>query len=68
MEDVIHCRIRLAKEKLGFGPHKIAEVATLCGYANVEHFCRQFRQLTGYSPKAYRETLAAKEPKIQAEP
>lgn len=57
MEDVIHCRIRLAKEKLAFGPHKIAEVSALCGYANVEHFCRQFRQLTGYSPRAYREKL-----------
>lgn len=50
MEDVIHCRIRLAKEKLGYGQHKIAEIAALCGYANVEHFCRQFRQLTGFSP------------------
>jgi len=61
MEDVIHCRIRLAKEKLGFGPHKIAEIATICSYANVEHFCRQFRQLTGDSPRAYREKLASKE-------
>ena len=61
MEDVIHCRIRLAKEKLGFGRHKVAEVAALCGYANVEHFCRQFRQFTGYSPRAYRNKILLKE-------
>lgn len=67
MEDVIDCRIRLAKEKLGFGPHKIAEVAALCGYANVEHFCRQFRQLTGCSPKMYRKKLASKEQNVRAE-
>lgn len=67
MEDVIHCRIRLAKERLGFGPHKIAEIAALCGYANVEHFCRQFRQLTGYSPRAYRDKISSKEPKARAD-
>ncbi|CQR57416.1 helix-turn-helix transcriptional regulator [Paenibacillus riograndensis] len=60
MEDVIHCRIRLAKEKLVFGPHKIAELASLCGYANVEHFCRQFRQHTGCSPRAYRDKHASR--------
>ncbi|MFP4978831.1 helix-turn-helix transcriptional regulator [Paenibacillus sp. CN-4] len=65
MEDVIHCRIRLAKEKLSFGPHKIAEVAALCGYANVEHFCRQFRRLTGSSPRAYRDKLASREHTVQ---
>ncbi|MEK3700775.1 AraC family transcriptional regulator [Paenibacillus sp. FSL R10-2199] len=67
MEDVIHCRIRLAKEKLGYGQHKIAEIAALCGYANVEHFCRQFRQLTGFSPRAYREKLASKQAETRQE-
>lgn len=53
MDDVINSRIRLAKEYLFHGTHTIAEVATLCGYNNVEHFCRQFKQLTGYTPSTF---------------
>lgn len=58
MEDVIQCRIRLAKEKLVYGPAKVADIAALCGYANIEHFCRQFRQVTGCTPRAYRNARA----------
>jgi AraC-like DNA-binding protein len=54
MDDVINSRVRLAKEYLIHGSHSVAEVAILCGYNNVEHFCRQFKQVTGYTPGAYR--------------
>ncbi|MNO02671.1 transcriptional activator FtrA [compost metagenome] len=56
MDDVIQCRIRLAKEKLIYGPQRIADIAALCGYTNVEHFSRQFRQLTGQSPRTFRKS------------
>lgn len=50
MDDVIKSRIRLAKEYLLHQTHTIAEVSILCGYNNVEHFCRQFKKITGYTP------------------
>lgn len=53
MEDVIDGRIRLAKEYLFHGSQSIAEVAYQCGYRNVEHFCRQFKQITGFTPKKF---------------
>lgn len=55
MADVINIRILLAKEYLVHGTHTIAEVAFLCGYNNVEHFYRQFKQITGYTPHKYRQ-------------
>ena len=54
MDDVISIRIRLAKEYLVHGTHTISEVAFLCGYNNVEHFCRQFKQMAEYTPGAFR--------------
>lgn len=53
MEDVINSRIRMAKEYLIHSTQSIAEVAARCGYPNVEHFCRQFKQMTGYTPRNY---------------
>lgn len=55
MNDVISSRIRLAKEYLLHGTHTIAQVAFLCGYNNVEHFCRQFKQITGYTPSKFQQ-------------
>lgn len=55
MDDVIQCRIRLAKEMLSHSPHRISDISTLCGYRNVEHFCRQFRKLTGLTPGHFRK-------------
>ncbi|WP_310551840.1 helix-turn-helix transcriptional regulator [Paenibacillus glufosinatiresistens] len=53
MEDVINSRIRLAKEYLYQNTLSVAEVAFRCGYRNIEHFCRQFKRVTGYSPGRY---------------
>jgi len=50
MEDVINSKILIAKEYLIHGSHTIVEVSVLCGYNNVEHFCRQFKKFTGYTP------------------
>lgn len=53
MEDVINSRIRLAKEYLLHNTLSVAEVSFQCGYHNVEHFCRQFKQITGLSPRKF---------------
>lgn len=54
MHDVIQCRIRFAKENLIQGTQRIADIAVRCGYNNIEHFTRQFKKLTGYTPKEFR--------------
>lgn len=53
MDDVINSRIHLAKEYLIHGTHTVAEIAFRCGYRNVEHFCRQFKQITGFTPRTF---------------
>lgn len=50
MHDVINSRIRLAKEYLLHRTHTITEITALCGYNNIEHFCRQFKKITGCTP------------------
>lgn len=64
IDDVISCRIRLAKEKLIHSPHPIADIAALCGYLSVEHFSRQFRQMTGCTPSSFRKTAAPAPEKV----
>lgn len=54
MDDVIACRIRMAREQLSYTEKPVSEIAYACGYRNVEHFCRQFRQQTGMTPGAFR--------------
>jgi len=53
MDDVINSRIRLAQEYLHYGSLSIAEIAFRCGYRNVEHFSRQFKRMTGYTPRNF---------------
>ncbi|MFD0693004.1 helix-turn-helix domain-containing protein [Paenibacillus sp. GCM10027628] len=36
---------------------KISDISERIGYLNPEHFSRIFKKMTGYSPKAYRESL-----------
>ncbi|WP_277679663.1 helix-turn-helix transcriptional regulator [Gracilibacillus dipsosauri] len=55
MEDVIANRIRLAQEYLIHSNQSIAEIATQCGYLNVEHFSRQFKRMTGNTPRKFRK-------------
>jgi AraC-like DNA-binding protein len=60
MDDVIAHRIRLAKEYLSHSNQTVAEIAIRCGYQNVEHFCRQFKQYTGVTPKSYQKLAASR--------
>jgi len=54
-DDVISCRIRLAKDLLQRTGDSIQQIADACGYNNVEHFCRQFKKVTGKTPGQYRQ-------------
>lgn len=55
IEDVINARIQLAKEYLSYDNYTINEIAILCGYRSMEHFYRQFKKITGLTPKRFRE-------------
>ena len=53
MDDVINARF-MAKEFLLQANYTLTEIAELCGYSNVEHFCRQFKEKTGCTPGEFR--------------
>lgn len=55
MDDVIEGRLRRAQDQLKYTSNSIQEIAESCGYNNVEHFCRQFRQHNGCTPGQYRK-------------
>lgn len=54
IQDVIQSKIDYAKYNLTQTNYSIKNIATLCGYDNDVHFMRQFKKLTGYTPKEYR--------------
>lgn len=54
VNDLISARIEKAKLFLKNTDKTVAEIATLCGYLNVEHFIRQFKKETGITPGLYR--------------
>jgi AraC-like DNA-binding protein len=47
---VIQARVRNAEAMLRSGEHTVAETAALCGYADVFHFYKQFKAITGNAP------------------
>lgn len=51
--DLINMRIEHAKELILSTNLKLDQVAVRCGYANEQHFYRQFRQKTGMTPKEF---------------
>lgn len=61
MEDVINGRINLAKKYLLYDHYTIAEIVTLCGYHNMEHFYRQFKKVTGITPNHFRNSTHPEE-------
>lgn len=54
MDDIIQMRIDLAKDYLSNSKIPINIISELCGYKNVEHFSRQFKKHTEFSPSTYR--------------
>lgn len=55
MDDVIDGRLRRAQDLLAYTEYSIREIAEQCGYNNVEHFCRQFRQHNSCTPGQFRK-------------
>ncbi len=53
-QDVICSRISLAKYLLLTSALSLPMIADRCGYQDDKYFLRQFRQMTGMSPHAYR--------------
>lgn len=54
MEEVIRSRVDMAKKYLSTSNLSISEIINLCGYRNTEHFYRQFKKMTGMTPRTYR--------------
>ncbi|MEK3834787.1 response regulator [Paenibacillus sp. FSL R7-0128] len=55
-EFVTHIRMEEARRKLAFTGEKISRIAEETGFGNVRHFNRVFKNCSGLSPKAYRDS------------
>jgi AraC family transcriptional regulator of arabinose operon len=53
--DIILSRIIYAKNLLSSTTMNVKQIAFQCGYHNVEHFSRQFKQMVGSTPLEYRQ-------------
>lgn len=60
MSDVISSRIIKARDILISSDYTIEEVSRQCGYHNVVHFSRQFKQHMGMSPSEWRRLRPVK--------
>ncbi|MEO1146322.1 MAG: AraC family transcriptional regulator [Cyanobacteria bacterium J06638_22] len=49
-------RMERAKQLLKQTDQRVIDIALECGFASHSHFSKQFRQVTGLTPKAYRAT------------
>ncbi|HEY9621513.1 MAG TPA: AraC family transcriptional regulator [Crinalium sp.] len=47
-------RIERAKQLLKQGDYSIADIALMCGFNSHSHLSKQFRELTGMTPRTYR--------------
>ena len=50
---VLDLRLQRAKELLTESNLKITEIAEICGFSGVYHFCRAFKERTGQTPTQY---------------
>ena len=50
---IINLRISHAQQLLSEGRYNIMTVSEMCGFTNQYHFCRLFKEKTGYTPSAY---------------
>ena len=57
MAYVSRIRVEAAKEMLLESPLSIAEIAARTGFQDGFYFSKKFKQLTGMTPRQYRNTL-----------
>lgn len=53
---VLQSKIEEAKQLLLFTDHSFQEIATLLNFATQSHFIQRFKEATGQTPKAFRDT------------
>lgn len=51
---IIYERIEEAKRLLAGGGQSISDIATRCGFQNISYFSKQFKRLTGVTPREFR--------------
>ena len=56
VEYIHEVRIRKAKELLIQTEKTVQEISGSVGFANIQHFHRLFKRLTGVTPNEYRKT------------
>lgn len=54
---VLDYRIKMAKEYLKDPQYKIYQIAGMCGFSDVAHFSKCFKQVTDLSPNKYRNQI-----------
>ena len=59
-EYILNYRIKRAKAFLELGEFKITDIASSVGYENLSQFAKLFKQKTGISPTAYRNSRCVK--------
>lgn len=58
MNDVIQSRIEYAKHLLSSTSGTVVSISEKCGYSCEAHFMRQFKKMTGKTPKEYRRDFS----------
>lgn len=54
INEVIESRMNYARLLLVRTEDNVVEISKKCGYKNMEHFCRQFKEKTGVTPSQFR--------------
>lgn len=54
--DIIQSRVTKARRLIATSDLTITEIAEICGYGNDVHFYRQFKSITGTSPREYQRS------------
>jgi AraC-like DNA-binding protein len=53
-KDIIKARIGYARYLLRSSGNSVQDIASYCGYENIEHFNRQFKATVGCTPTQFR--------------
>jgi AraC-like DNA-binding protein len=58
---IVREKVNLAKNMLIYSQYSYIEIATYLGFASQSHFGKHFRNITGFTPKQYRDCYGVKE-------
>lgn len=53
---ILDMRLDMAKQLISQTNESVTNISEQCGFSNVYHFCRIFKEKTGYTPLNYRNT------------